>query len=271
MTDLAIREPGLLLGHSRAVRAAFVQQWKLMMRSHLFLSQWTLSLPYILVVGWIAARSDDPAVLDYVAVGAFLSMIWNASVFQMGYSLNVEFFLGTFEPQIASRTPVMVTMLGKCIAIIVLSCTSGVVAAVTILVLAQRVVDVASVPLLLVSLACVMFALFASAFILSPLMVLTRARAGVPNLFTWAGVILGGLLFPVSLLPMGVELVARLLPTSWAMEAVIRSMDGGASVVWIAARWTIALGLTVIYLGMAGYLFAIVMRRVRISGTLSTF
>ena len=48
MSRLAIQEPGLLLGHSRAVRAAFVQQWRLMMRSHFFLSQWMLSLPYIL-------------------------------------------------------------------------------------------------------------------------------------------------------------------------------------------------------------------------------
>ena len=135
-------------------------------------------------------------------------------------------------------------MLGKCIAIIVLSCTSGVVAcgyypgAGSEGSRSRQRAASCWCPL-----RSVMLALFASAFILSPLMVLTRARAGVPNLFTWAGVILGGLLFPVSLLPMGVELVARLLPTSWAMEAVIRSMDGGASVVWIAARWAIALGL----------------------------
>jgi len=80
-----------------------------------------------------------------------------------------------------------------------------------------------------------------------------------------------GFLYPIGILPAALQVIARGLPTSWAMESVIMATTGSGSTWEIVIRWVIALALAVVYLFIMQLLFRLVERRVRVTAALTTF
>jgi len=97
----------------RAIFAAFLQQLKTTVTSIANLPIVFTAVPTVVVIGWIAHQSDNPAVLTYIAVGLPLMINWNGLIFRVGWSLNDELSLGTIEFALISRTPIMVVLFGK--------------------------------------------------------------------------------------------------------------------------------------------------------------
>lgn len=104
----------------------------------------------------------------------------------------------------------------------------------------------------------------------APLMVLVGGRSGFFNAFTPFGVTFSGFLYPITRLPDGLEIVGRFLPTSWAMDAAIRSAEGGDTL-RIIGDWGAGLALTGAYLMLIYLMFRKVEERVRVTGILSTY
>ena len=260
---------GSLIGHLRAVRGSFVQQWKLNVRRS-FATQWLAMVPYLLMLAWIARKSDNPAVLSHVVVGSFLAIIWYACVYRLGRTLSFEIYEGTMELQMVTRTPLMLIMAGQALAIAAVNSMGGVMAFAVAHTVSQRLIVIANMPLFIVSLLFALVALIAAGFILTPFVVLMKGRTGTFSGFVWFGAVFGGLLFPVSAFPSGLEIVARCLPTSWAMEAVAQSMTGDGTTLEIAGNWAVALCLVALYLLATYLMFRKVEERVRFTGTLGS-
>lgn len=104
----------------------------------------------------------------------------------------------------------------------------------------------------------------------APLMVLVGGRSGFFNAITPFGVTFSGFLYPITRLPDGLEIVGRFLPTSWAMDAAIRSAEGGDTL-RIIGDWGAGLALTGAYLMLIYLMFRKVEERVRVTGILSTY
>ena len=257
------------MGYIYAVRAAFIQQWQVAIGTANFLGLGIGAIPLVAMLAWIASESDDPTVLAYISVGVFLMVVWNTSVFRIGAALSGELFQGTLELNLMSRSPLMLVMLGKVLALAAFSSLTGIAAVVTVLAVSQQFIDVANVPLLLISLIFAMPALIDGGFIFTPLLVLVGGRPGFFNAILPFGVVFGGFLYPISLLPAGLQTIARFLPTSWAMDGVIRSVEGGGPAWRIAGDWGVALALTALYLTLTYFMFRKVEERVRVTGILS--
>ena len=202
-------------------------------------------------------------------VGSFLAIIWYACVYRLGRTLSYEIYEGTMELQMVTRTPLMLIMVGQALAIAAVNSMGGVMAFALAHTVSQRLVTIANVPLFIVSLLFALIALLTAGFILTPFAVLMKGRSGVFSGLVWFGAVFGGLVFPVSAFPYGLEIIARLLPTSWAMEAVARSMTGDGSTLEVAGNWAVALGLMALYLVVTYLMFRKVEERVRMTGTLS--
>jgi ABC-type multidrug transport system permease subunit len=125
--------------------------------------------------------------------------------------------------------------------------------------------------LLLVSGLVAIGAVVAFSFIFSPLGFLLGARGGAYNALMPLGAAISGFLYPIGLLPSGLEAIARCIPSAWAMEAVVRSVDGSEGFSRLLADWTVAAGLTAFYLLMAVRLFRLAEQRVRGSGALARY
>ena len=220
-----------------AAWAGFVQTLKDVLGVGGYVSVLINVLPLVILMAWIATRVDSPTVLQYILVGGFFLVVWHNTVFRMGNALDGEFWLGTLELTMISRTPLVVVMFGKCLAITLYCTISGVVAFLAMVLVSQKIVSVAEPLVLIGSVLLTMLAIISISFMFVPLMVLVRGEAGFYNGVRPIGMLFSGFLFPVSRLPEVIQPVAGLLPTSWAMNGVIQAVEGGHSLGSIGSDW----------------------------------
>ena len=264
------------MGNLYAMAAAFRAEWKVIVGAGLPSQALALirSIPRTIVFGWIVAHghggSVDPRVVAYIAVGAPLFIMWGGAVNSMGALVNSERWQGTLDLDIVTRTPLMVGLMGKALAIAAYLSISGLVTFVTVAIVAQTSFGVDNLVLVVISLAIAFLALVGATFAFAPFVVLAGGRGGFWGAIIPFGVVLSGFLHPVSILHPVVQAVARGLPTSWAMDAVLQSINGGASMSAILANWTMATAVLSCWLLVIWYMFRKVESRIRVTGSVTT-
>jgi ABC-type multidrug transport system permease subunit len=249
------------------MRAAFLQQWK---------DGWTLDgvfqpmlqpLGMAIALGWIVGRGDNPTAISYLFIGASLYAMWVFGVFRTGWSLAGEHFSGTLDLMITTRTPLFLVMLGKAMAIMAVLAVTGITVFFVILAFSGGFPPVEHVELLVVSAAIAVVTLIATAFVFAPFSFIAGARGGFFNAFMPMGGVLTGFLYPIGLLPRALEIIAHGLPSAWAMQAVIGSIEGGQTSM-VLRDWGLALVLSAVFIAAAWALFRVAERRVRVTGNL---
>jgi ABC-2 type transport system permease protein len=255
----------------RAVRASFVQQWKQMFFVESIVSPIIGALGPAIVVGWIAARSGNATAVAYVFLGASLSMIWNTGIFRTGRSLANEHVLGTLDLLMTTRTPLAVLMFGKALAVICFGGINGAVTFGVVLAFAGHVPPIDNVALFLVAGLTAILAVVVSSFFFAPFSYLVGVRGGFFNAIMPFGAVVSGFLYPIDVLPRSLEAVARCLPTAWAMQALVDSIESGPSDLRIAGDLAAAMALSAALLALSYVLFVKAERRVRVTGSLGVF
>jgi ABC-type multidrug transport system permease subunit len=267
-TTREVSLPGVWL-QLNALRHAILQQWRQMLAPSAIVGPVLGALGPAAVIGYIAGRSDNATAVSYVFIGAALSILWNNGIFRTGWSLAEEQSAGTLDLMMTTRTPVALIMLGKALAIIAFASLAGLVTFFVVLGISSRVPPVDSAALFLVSGVVALLAVIVSSFFFAPFSFLAGVRGGFFNAIMPFGAVVSGFLYPVDVLPGSLEAVARLMPTAWAMQAVVDSLDGG-SLASVGVDIAAALALSVLLLAVTFLLFLKVEQRVRLSGSLSS-
>ena len=252
----------------RALRQAFHQQWRQMLVLNGIISPVIGALGPAAVIGYIAGRSDNPTAISYVFVGASLSILWNNGIFRTGWSLAEEHNAGTLDLMLTTRTPVALIMLGKALSIIAFASIAGIVTFFVVLGISRQVPPVDNAALFLISGLVALGTVIVSSFFFAPFSFLAGVRGGFFNAIMPFGAVVSGFLYPIDVLPASLEAVARLLPTAWAMQAVVHSIDGSASGLMVVIDLFVAVGLSILLLVVSFLLFLKVEQRVRLSGSL---
>jgi ABC-2 type transport system permease protein len=252
----------------RALRQAFHQQWRQMLVLNGIVSPIIGALGPAAVIGYIAGRSDNPTAISYVFVGASLSILWNNGIFRTGWSLAEEHNAGTLDLMLTTRTPVALIMLGKALSIIAFASIAGIVTFFVVLGISRQVPPVDNAALFLISGLVALGTVIVSSFFFAPFSFLAGVRGGFFNAIMPFGAVVSGFLYPIDVLPASLEAVARLLPTAWAMQAVVHSIDGSASGLMVVIDLFVAVGLSILLLVVSFLLFLKVEQRVRLSGSL---
>jgi ABC-2 type transport system permease protein len=81
--------------------------------------------------------------------------------------------------------------------------------------------------------------------------------------------IVGGMLFPVSILPGWLQFVARLNPVTYALDAMRAALLDGANLFAIAKPLLVLLFFAAILLPASGVTFSWALRRTKMTGTLT--
>jgi ABC-type multidrug transport system permease subunit len=254
--------------HLLALRGAFRAQFLQMLTPYGLLFPFFNSLGPAITVGYIVGQSGNPTAVSYVFVGASLMALWSTGVFTTGWSLSDEHWNGTLDLTMTSRTPVAVVLFGKALAIMASLLTSTAIVFLVVYAFSEGSTPVAEPLALFLSGLVALVAVIATSFVFAPFSFLHGARGGFFNAIMPGGTVLSGFLYPVGLLPPSIEAVARLMPTSWAMEAVVRSVEGGSSAGRIATDWAVAALLVAVFLFLSGWLFRLAESRVRVVGNL---
>jgi ABC-type polysaccharide/polyol phosphate export permease len=249
------------------MHAAAIQQWKQINVGGGNLAWPLTQISFIVVFTWIAMQEADPAVLTYLLVGLPLMTIWSGVAFRVGYTLNNELSNQTLQFVYASPTPVIVVSIGKAIAQFIWGLPTGVLSFGIVFLITRTAPQVADVGSLVPSLLFVVAGMVVTSLFFSPLMVLVGGRAGFFNAIIPFGFILSGFMFPVDRLPPVLEVMARCMPTSWAMENVWLSIQGTGSWQSMAGNWGMCILTSVVLSGVTYLMFKIMERRIRVTGT----
>ena len=256
-----------MIGHFRALKAAYVVQWKQLLTGLASLGIFGTFISYMVIMGWIAGKSDNPAILAYVPVGAILATMWNLGSFRVGHSLRGEFFNQTLDPMILSRSPMMVVMLGKVLSIISVASIASPASLLTFYAVTGEMPHVSHLPLFALTLFVTVATLVATSCFFAPAYVLSGGAQGYMNTIGPLGIVFSGFLYPLDVLPVALEAVARVFPTSWAMQAVVGSTNG-APVGDVLVNGALALVLCSAWLLTTVWMFRKVEERIRITGML---
>lgn len=259
------------MGNLNAVIAALVLQWKETAKSLANLGYIFGFVPNVAVIAWVALRSNNPDVLTYLLVSVPLVGVWNGVVLRVGWSLEEEMWARTMEFNLVSRTPLMLILLGKSLAQMLYSLPTGVMSLVTMVIVVRQMPSVADIPSLVVSLVLIIISLVIISLMMAPVAVLAGGRGGFFNAINALGVLISGFMFPVDRLPSALKAFARLMPSSWAMDGVWRSVTGYSSYWSILGDWGACILASACWLFIIRFMFQTVERRIRIAGTLSTY
>jgi ABC-2 type transport system permease protein len=259
------------MGQLLAIKAAFVQQWRNLSIGISSIGYFIGAIPSAIVVGWIAHKSGNPEVMTYLLIGAPLINVWNNVVLNVGWSLDEEIYGRVLDFSIISRTPLMVVLFGKALAHLASHVPTGLTALITMVIMIHQVPSVADVPSLILSMLFIIIGMVTFSLFMSPLAVLAGARGGFFNIFMGLGIMISGFMFPISRLPDWLQVIARIMPASWAMNAVWKSITGYSSFWSVLEIWGWFLATTGLMLLVTWFMFRAVEKRIRITGELSAY
>lgn len=250
-----------------AIGGACWQQWKTLASGWNFVVGLVSNVPIAVAFAWVAIQSDRAGVVGYVAIGLFLMTLWNQSQVGVRWSLYAEAGAGTLEFSLISRSPLMMLLLGKALAHELAGARPALAALLVAIVMAPRLPEVQNPLALAGAIGAALVALSAVAFIFTPLSVLAARQLDPILAVRPFIVVFSGFLYPVSFLPGGLASAARVLPTSWAMDAVLLALQGGADD-QIAANVVVAVALSALYFVLTSAMFVKVEERLRVTGAL---
>jgi len=225
----------------------------------------------VAVLAWVATQSKSALAFALLSIGTCFMIMWNSAVARVGRSTSEEIQSGIFQINLLSKTPISVIMFGKAVSYMAFTAISGTSAFLVILAVTQKLPEVGHLPALIISTLIAMLAMISVSLIFAPLAVLADRRGGFFNAILPFGAVFSGFLYPISVLPGAFKVIARMLPTPYAMDGIISSIRGQETFLGIAENWGISFGISILYLFVSYLLFKLVELRIRISGVLSRY
>jgi ABC-2 type transport system permease protein len=206
----------------------------------------------------------------YVILGGGLAGIWSAMTFSTAGDVERERLQGVFSVLLAAPASLAFVFAAKIVMNALLSLLALVITF-TYSTLFLGVPLVLPHPwAFLLALASFLFGASSFALFLANIFLLTRTAWIFQNVMESPLLILGGIVFPITVLPVWARYLSTLLPLRWGSEALYASMTPMPldSDYWRSVGWTVVAGLC--YLGLAHLLFYYIEYRVRQRGNLET-
>ena len=225
----------------------------------------------MLFFAFVATLAGNPNVsVQFVVIGNAIATVTYSSIFSVCQTTDHEKNNGTIEHLLVSPTNRIALYLGRGvvpIAISLATVTMGILYAVLLFGVAMPVSALLPVAITVV-LAAVCLVGFG--LLLGGVALYLRSSIILGNIFLFLGLLLSGVNFPLSQLPVALQWVGDGFPLTWAVGA-LRASLAGAPLATVAVQWA--------YLGLSGavsIVLAIVLwnvfeRRARATGSIVRF
>jgi len=214
---------------------------------------------------YLFKAGKEPGTLLYAALSAGLMGIWSATLFGAGGAINYQRWQGVLEPLIASPPPYALVLFSQTLA----AATIGVYSLVSTLLWGRVVFGIplhfAHPAAFVLAVAVTIVALGVLGLVIGSSFILYREANALANMLEFPIWIVTGVIVPISLLPGWTHLLSWILAPTWGYRAIHHAALGGDP--WPAIA--MAIGLTVVYFGVAQLFVATFERRARERATLS--
>jgi ABC-2 type transport system permease protein len=220
----------------------------------------------VLGLGMLRDKGGEYAI--FVVVGSGMTGLWSTLLFGSGNSITQERWTGTLETLVGVPTPLAVIVFGKNLAIVLQSFLSMAASYILVSLLFGYALSIAQPVLFAISLVFTLLSFVAFGLMLGPVFIMNPAANRFQNAMEYPVYMLGGFLFPISLLPGWTTPFSYVLAPYWAARALHATASGEAPLSEVVFAWGMMLLFTVVYLFIAAQLFRVMLRKARVDATL---
>lgn len=265
-----------------AVMVAMLHRdWKITRSYRLALVAQTIAMLLALFVAFHVSRLVEPrgfeakvgiptTYFSWVVVGIAVQRLVHAAVTICPLKVRTEQTTGTFESLLVTPAAPATIVLGGAayeLALAVAQSVLIVVAGATIFGMSIVTTPARLAGLFAGTIGCIACFL-ALSVLLAALAVVVKQIGALANLIPTLLAIIGGVYFPIALLPHRLEVLARALPIHWALEVARHALLGGrfpvGDLVALLTAGTVGLGVSLV-------LFGVAVERARKTGTLAHY
>jgi ABC-2 type transport system permease protein len=214
----------------------------------------------------------------YAVLGGGMMGMWGNTIYASGFAIEFERWQGTLEEIIAAPSNLMHVITGRAIS----NAFFGLTNMVAILLIAAggfRVsLGIADPLMFTVALLLTLLSVSALGLIFASAFVLSRSTQALTNGLETPLYIVSGSMFPIALLPFWIHPAAYILGPTWGVDALrlATSADYVSQSFWSGMSPSMAIFLdlavmvliTAAYVAIATFLFKLVEKRARLTGTL---
>lgn len=204
----------------------------------------------------------------YVIVGSALGGLWTGILHSSSFNVQGERWSGTLEAIIGSPTQLNTIVIGKTLADTAMSVSSILISYPMAAMLFGYPLRIAHPFLFVVSVFLAVLAFLSLGLLIAPFMSIIIGSTVWVNMLEMPVYILGGFLFPISLLPDWTTPFSYGLAPYWAAQALHTTSSGGLTVSNLLLSWGLLVAFCVCYLLISRWLFGILLRRARGKATL---
>lgn len=212
------------------------------------------------------AGRDD--LVAFAVVAPALISLWRTSIMASGEIVNEDREQATMEPTIATPSAYSKVVLGRILGVSAVGLTGfPVVWLVARLVFGVRLVVEHPIVFVL-TLTAAVFAMSGTAVVMAAVFALARSSRIFQQSLTYPFYVLGGILVPVSFLPVWVRPLSRLVFLSWTAD-LLRASLSPATVSDVALRTGAIIALGLVGFACGTVLLRRILDRVRFLGTMT--
>jgi ABC-2 type transport system permease protein len=219
-------------------------------------------------VAQLAGNQSSP--ISYVVIGNAVATVTYSSVFSVCQTTDSEKQAGTMEHLLVSPANRLALYFGRGLVPILVSLATVTVGLTYAVVLFGVRFVPSALPALAVSVTLTAFAMVGFGLLLGGVALYLRTSIILGNIFLFLGLLLSGVNFPVSVLPLPLQWIGNVLPLTWGIAAV-RAGLAGAPLGVIAPLWGLVALSAAASFGLAIALWGTFERRALATGTIARF
>jgi ABC-type multidrug transport system permease subunit len=225
----------------------------------------------MLFFAFVAQLANDPSIsVQFVVIGNAVATVTYSSIFSVCQTTDSEKNNGTIEHLLVTPTNRFALYVGRGIVPILISLATAAVG----LFYAVEIFGVpfslsAALPLA-ISVVLAAASLVGFGLLLGGVALYLRTSLILGNIFLFVGLLLSGVNFPTSQLPVSLQYVANGFPLTWAVAAV-RSALAGAPLATMELEWAYLAISGAVSIGLSIVLWQIFERRALRTGTIVRF
>ncbi|HTW77392.1 MAG TPA: ABC transporter permease [Thermoplasmata archaeon] len=208
--------------------------------------------------------------IAFTAIGNAVATVTYSSVFSVCQTTDSEKEQGTMEHLLVSPSNRTAMYFGRGLIPILVSLATVTVGLVYAVTLFGVVISVAALPAVAVSIVLTAFAMVAFGLLLGGVALYLRTSIILGNIFLFIGLLLSGVNFPVSQLPVPLQYVGDALPLTWGLAA-IRAAIAGESIGALGILWLAVATAAAVSFGLAIGLWKVFERRALSTGSIARF
>ena len=209
-----------------------------------------------------------PAHLAYGVLGGGLIGYWSVAYLDGGQSIQDERWNGTLEQLFGVPTPLWVIVLGKISSSLLFGLLSFLPTVALAYIGFHAIIPSIDALRFTISLGVLTLSFLAIAILLTPLFALWRWAFSMLNGFELGVYVLCGFMFPIVVLAPWAQGIAGALAPTWATRALYAATTSAGPHDY-ALWWLTAVGLSLVYIAAAFFMYLMVQNKARVSGELA--